>query len=1013
MYVVLEPLNRDALRRICEIEELPLGGSASALRARIADYYAGDIEGLLDTLRAMDLKEVLRQPFSSMIGEYTFSGISNAVEVELRDLACLVFVQNWQPTRDGEQPLGRGSAIAACSFQGTAEEYGYAYDEDDIEYVRRNGAEFDPANTLDSFLGYLSSDTLAQMLKAAGLRFGGGKPECVARLRAAVLNGQADFTAHVLAVAPRSHLIDICEHLDTHPVSGWHDLRNFIIQWFESVTDTVGRNDDHGRWNAPDACEEYEDWSEDCYEDARTYGSWDDYEAVDGEELASFQFDPAEAAKPPHCYQREVVQALADRTNPPIPNRRLLVRIATGGGKTRVANDWLWNHAVAAGRRTLWVTKDWELLRQASSDLCRRYEDAGRVVGRVGGQEHLPLLPEDRNAMIVYSTIHTWVARQDSDFRGSRFDHVVIDEVHWGEGRSSYARLDRRYRNMATFIGLTATPRAWSDYEPVCHGLDFPDLVRMGILARPHPPVVIQTGERWRPERSGQHGDFNATSLSALAQSPRRNRLVIDTYCADRERFGKTLVFACNVDHAMRLAALFVNAGIPAAALHYEMTQQERRVVINQFRTERSHGRSRIDVLVNVAMMTHGVDIPDIQTIFLARPTASDTLFSQMVGRGARRTERKDAFWIVDFVDNLDTHGDALITSGRYFGEEVFVEHQPTAAVEREARPRRHDYRPAEIIYYPGKPGYEALQGIEYQPEQTFGIEFELTRDDFTPHQRPADWVQVAEALRNDLSTIAPTARSVRHDRGAEDKDDSVWNVIWDGSCGWEITSRVLQGEAGLEEVFNVCSALTRAAERQRLKVNYRTGTHVHLGWRADHRRLLQLMELVSYFEPALMSLVSPSRASNAYCEPIRKHLDTFRTFTGINDWREHFERDGARYLSVNPSSLFQRQTLEIRLHNGTHEAPKILAWMSLWMRIIFAVEHFDDIPAGVTGVDHFPLCTGPHGDVTALARLLRAGPDLTRMLTVRRAAVMTGSWMNHEDFGALARHVYESWNAR
>ena len=58
-------------------------------------------------------------------------------------------------------------------------------------------------------------------------------------------------------------------------------------------------------------------------------------------------------------------------------------------------------------------------------------------------------------------------------------------------------------------------------------------------------------------------------------------------------------------------------------------------------------------VLINVEMLTEGYDAPRTQTIFLARPTQSEALLSQMVGRGLRGPQAggtKRAY-LVTFVD--------------------------------------------------------------------------------------------------------------------------------------------------------------------------------------------------------------------------------------------------------------------------------------------------------------------------------------------------------------------------
>ena len=67
---------------------------------------------------------------------------------------------------------------------------------------------------------------------------------------------------------------------------------------------------------------------------------------------------------------------------------------------------------------------------------------------------------------------------------------------------------------------------------------------------------------------------------------------------------------------------------------------------------------NKLDVLVNVNIMTEGSDVPDIQTVFLTRPTQSEGLLMQMIGRGMRgkQAHGTETANIVDFHDQWSTY---------------------------------------------------------------------------------------------------------------------------------------------------------------------------------------------------------------------------------------------------------------------------------------------------------------------------------------------------------------------
>ncbi len=647
------------------------------------------------------------------------------------------------------------------------------------------------------------------------------------------------------------------------------------------------------------------------------------------------------AARVLRDYQATAVADIALHL-PGRPGTKLLVQMPTGSGKTLVANEGPVLKSLAAGKRVLWVTKDWWLIRQAVNDLLGAHPELRRLTTRLGGRHELPEIPEGAHGRIVYSTVHTLVARNE-DLQRQRFDLVVVDEVHWGEAGTMYRALEKRLVRTALFIGLTATPRVWSDYETIVR-VAFDDLVKAGYLARPILEKGTETGVAWRPELSGANGDFTPSSLGRLGRSRKRNDRIVATWMENRRRYGKTLVFACNIEHAERLKKLFVAAGVSAEAVHSAMSAEQQREVLERFRARRGF---TTDVLVNVAKATHGVDIPELRTVFLARPTTSDILFVQMAGRGARIHPGKRSFHIVDFVDVLEAHADKLLRSSDFYGAQRGEGKSCPSRKRVESRAgtkARFPFEPAPIQRYRAEPGYKGLDGLELQPAQSFGVELELTRRGFRVGEKPSDWTKVARALLAAIETVVGRGRVARrplqegHDPR---KSHEVWNVEWDGSCGWEATSRVLRGEEGIKELHDVTKALEKAAGEFGLAVDFRTGTHVHLGWGLPSLERLRLLHRwVAFMEPALHSLVAPSRFNNGYCQPVRRHWKKLRGLRTLGGWQRHFEQEGARYLAVSAGSLFgSLGTLEVRMHSGTLEGPKILTWLSLWMRLLDAVD--------------------------------------------------------------------------
>lgn len=475
-----------------------------------------------------------------------------------------------------------------------------------------------------------------------------------------------------------------------------------------------------------DEDEDHED-DEDEDEDEDHEGDEDDPRSGHHEQWlrAELTYSPHEAtAKRAHPYQVEAESALLGSL---CPERPQLLHLATGGGKTLVANNviarWIERH----GGPVLWVTKDWRLLMQAARDLRRRHETVS-LPTRVGGDGKMlhPLEEAGPSTTgVVYTTIHTLLRRLNSGARRSsarrdvlrtlRPTLLVWDESHWGEHSGTGHIVTACSRAKIPVLGLTATPRHDTRYH-VAFSRTYQQLVSGGYLAK---QVVLEqhTGVAWTPvrQRLGDRslGDITQASLQELAGDTERNNVIVRHYLDRVAVYGKTIVFACTVDHATKLAALFLARGVAARPVHHQQADSDVRDSLDMFRT------GQVQVLVNVAMLTHGIDVPDARTVFLCRPTTSDILFAQMIGRACRRDEAsgKTTFNVVEFTDNVSQFADLFQSSKKFF--------QGAAGVHADAEPRsrsgpgprreKHAFDPTGAATWMPEEAPEVLRGLWYR----------------------------------------------------------------------------------------------------------------------------------------------------------------------------------------------------------------------------------------------------------------------------------------------------------
>jgi hypothetical protein len=133
-------------------------------------------------------------------------------------------------------------------------------------------------------------------------------------------------------------------------------------------------------------------------------------------------------------------------------------------------------------------------------------------------------------------------------------------------------------------------------------------------------------------------GDFAEEELADAVNTPERNAIIVKEWC--KHAYGKkTVAFNVNVQHALDLAEAFKSHVISAAAVWGEDPDRAEKLA--------RHRKGEIDVLCNCQVLTEGYDDPEIECIILAKPTKSQLLFTQMIGRGCR---------IPNGVDNIKTH---------------------------------------------------------------------------------------------------------------------------------------------------------------------------------------------------------------------------------------------------------------------------------------------------------------------------------------------------------------------
>lgn len=685
-------------------------------------------------------------------------------------------------------------------------------------------------------------------------------------------------------------------------------------------------------------------------------------------------------------YQKDLTAKVAQAMD---ERRSATVVVATGGGKTKIANDAVAEHLKKKDRNVLWLSKDWRLLYQAAADFYKRH-GVGRKIKPLrfrGDTEVLRFLDscegKARLGRINYTSIHS--VDRNLDFFAKRMQQlsaVVVDEVHWGvkkynsgtHANNMYGKVFRLCKaNRIPIIGLTATPTQHND-DIIQPEISLGHLIRGKYLAEPVLASQIDTGFEWHFKvRDGQ---ITKDSYMALAGEEERNQLIVKTLVDNLAKWGKTLIFAVNIEHCRTLKDLIrkADATIPAEIVHSQMPFSHQQTIKDKF------NRGEISVLINVEMMTTGVDVPDIKTVFLTRPTESPVLYAQMIGRGSRRIPgKKDKFFIVEFTDSTPKHQDILVHGSRFFRTLNYREPDLSARFRNQVKKQTPSYpfRDAPTFDYQPEQGFEnyifKMGEQSYQLPinrgQSFGVEIELTVnkrvtgkdiEHYTGSEKA--WTAMAEMLTAVARDILGRDRVVgphKYRHVSMQLDYTKYNLMYDGSCGWEIVTPVLKGVSGVKELEMLFDQLKEKLPKE-FTINNSTGLHVHFGFALPTGPELGAFLInLGRIEPYLGLLVSPSRMTdydpedNSYALNIgNPYADSWAELTwdrkatefsedrdlrALFDTIEEDENPG-RYLYANLTNLLDRdgiKTVEIRLHNGTLNRRKILGWLALWMQLL------------------------------------------------------------------------------
>ncbi|MFE9834987.1 DUF3427 domain-containing protein [Streptomyces sp. NPDC005551] len=348
----------------------------------------------------------------------------------------------------------------------------------------------------------------------------------------------------------------------------------------------------------------------------------------------------------PFPHQRDMLERLRVEREIHGHSRNLLVA-ATGTGKTVMAAlDYRALHRKHDGDAPtlLFVAHRKEILTQS----LRTYQE---VLDDASFGELLHSGQDPRRWQHVFASVQSLNIRRLETLAPDHFDIIVIDEFHHATA-ATYRRVINHFKPKQ-LLGLTATPERMDGLTVqdeffggrIAAEMRLWEALENDLLCPFHyfgiPDGTDLTGLGWR---QGAYADSELGNL--FTGNDARARIVVKQIRDKVSQPGamRALGFCVTKAHAHFMADFFQKAGFQAAALDSDSSAGVRAQTLADLRN------GKLQVIFSVDLFNEGLDIPNVDTLLLLRPTNSATVFLQQLGRGLRRTDTKPVLTVLDFI---------------------------------------------------------------------------------------------------------------------------------------------------------------------------------------------------------------------------------------------------------------------------------------------------------------------------------------------------------------------------
>lgn len=344
---------------------------------------------------------------------------------------------------------------------------------------------------------------------------------------------------------------------------------------------------------------------------------------------------------------REYQQELLDDILKAIPeHEKICVQLSTGGGKTVIFTELI----KQLDSKTLIIVDSIDLINQTVATFKKKGIDIGALTA---GKK----MPENKVVVAMVTTLFNRVKKNTNLL--NTIQYTIIDECHVWIFNKLFP-----YLTNSKIIGFTATPARLKryDYEENITAVEvMADVYDVLIYGKPIEWLIenkyLVKDENYLIDfdysglKTDSSGEFTVESMKKVFQSEDYQKALKHTYevyCLDK----KTMIFTASTETNQIFSELFKDRNVKT----YDSVNNksnERDEIIEWFRNTPDA------ILINTGCFTKGFDVCDVESIIVARATKSLALWIQIVGRGARITNKtqKDKVIVIDGGNNISEHG--------------------------------------------------------------------------------------------------------------------------------------------------------------------------------------------------------------------------------------------------------------------------------------------------------------------------------------------------------------------